>query len=705
MASTRKRGNIFLAKLTEIVRSNLENEQFGVSELARETGMSRSNLHRKVRAETGKSISQFIRHLRLEEASRLLRRTSLTASEVAFKCGFHSVSYFSRCFHDKYGYPPGQAGKIEEENLDTDNIQVQGTGPVSRKRILPIFLISAVSVIIVACIIFILVQPFSSSSKTLEKSIAVLPFINDSPDNTELYFIDGTMEAILDKLCKIKDLRVIPRTSVMQYREHPEPASEIARELKVDYIVEGSGQKYGDSIRLTLQLIDADREGHIWSQTYDRDISKIENLFSLQSEIALLVAEKIEATVTREEKQRIEKVYTNNPTAYDFLQRAWFENGKYYGSNDQEALIKAKRLYRLALTYDSTLSVAWSGLTFLYWKEHQLDTYLSEDFMDSALIMANKALSYDDQNEDGYIMRGLHSYYTSGGSIKEALHNYEKILEFNPNFWSTYHAISDLYYYTDYVKSIEYMQKSASLDPGIMLPWLLVKIGFRFLWADYPDEAKQYIQQAFLLDNDTATYYLNQCQFEYYLDNYERAIEFGEKALESDPGQLRIQLYLAICYKCAGQYEESVKYFQKSLETYRPEIAALYRFDWIGYVYSVTGNREKADQYFDRQIYIADRAIALGRPELVWILVPAGIYAYRGDKDEAYRYLNMFNQKCEAVNLSFLTYLRNDPLLDSIRDESEFQRILSDCEAKYQAVHDKVGKWLDERDGHGFFQK
>lgn len=699
MASTQKRVNNFLEKLTEIVRSNLENEQFGVSELAREMGMSRSNLHRKVRAETGKSVSMFIRHLRLVEASMLLRQTSLTASEVAFKCGFNSVSYFNRCFHDEYGYPPGQAGKIEEEDLDTDNIQVQGIGPVSKNKKIFICLISAVSVIIIAIIIYILFQPFSSTSTSLEKSIAVLPFINDSPDKTDTYFIDGSMESILDNLCKIKDLRVIPRTSVIQYREHPKTATEIARELHVSYILEGSGQKYGDNIRLTLQLIDAVQEKHIWSQTYDREISKIENLFSLQSEIALLVADKIKATVTPDEEQRIKKVPTKSPTAVDFYLRGHYAAVRYHVYNENESFVRAKRLYRLALEYDSTLAVAWLGLASLHWLEDNMYSYLSEDYMDSALILANIALSYDDQISWGYTIRGAYLYSTSGGMINEASRELKKALKYNPNDWGAYRILGNMYYDRDFVKSIQYLQESASRNTSLELTGILRQVGFHYLGAGFPEKAKHCHHEVFLLDNDTATYYLELEHIEYWQGNYEKAIEIGKMVLEIDSILLWGQIWLAANYRSIGQYTESIKYFQKSQEEHSSEeLGFYYPFGWAGHVYSVNGYREQADQYFNKQINIADRAIELGRPDLRWILYTAGVYAYRGDKNEAYRYLNMFNQKCDAVDLMSLTYLERDPLLDNIRDEPEFQRLLREYEAKYEAGHESVRKWLDEQD-------
>jgi len=113
----------------------------------------------------------------------------------------------------------------------------------------------------------------------VDKSIAVLPFINDSPEETEMYFINGTMESILDNLCKIEDLRVVSRTSVEQYRNNSKPVQTIAKEMNVSYVLEGSGLKHGDNIRLTIQLVDAINDQHIWSNIYNR---KSEEIFNLQ---------------------------------------------------------------------------------------------------------------------------------------------------------------------------------------------------------------------------------------------------------------------------------------------------------------------------------------------------------------------------------------------------------------------------------------
>ena len=248
--------NDFLSKITEIIEENISNERFGVSELAHETGMSRSNLLRKVKKLTKISVSQFIRQVRLKHALEMLRQTSITVSEVSYEVGFGSISYFIKCFHDYYGYPPGEVGKRDMKESDSSQI-----GESGKKRNI-IILASAIFVVILLAILFIVFKPVFSKKGNLEKSIAVLPFKNDSNDSTNVYIINGLMESILNNLQKIEDLRVISRTSVEKYRNIPKIIPEIARELNVNYFIEGSGQKIGDQILLNIQLIEASSDKH-----------------------------------------------------------------------------------------------------------------------------------------------------------------------------------------------------------------------------------------------------------------------------------------------------------------------------------------------------------------------------------------------------------------------------------------------------------
>ena len=187
----------FINKITGIIEDKMSDEQFGVSELAHEIGMSRSNLLRKVKKATNLSASQFISQVRLNRALELLKEKSLNVSEVSFRVGFNSVSYFIKCFHEQYGYPPGEVGKkiIHESEVKA------GDQPTKKKTTYLFWTIAVI--ILVATIAYLVLNHFLSKKEIPEKSIAVLPFKNDSNDSSNVYFINGLMESILNNLHNI----------------------------------------------------------------------------------------------------------------------------------------------------------------------------------------------------------------------------------------------------------------------------------------------------------------------------------------------------------------------------------------------------------------------------------------------------------------------------------------------------------------------
>ncbi|MEP2058087.1 MAG: helix-turn-helix domain-containing protein, partial [Maribacter litoralis] len=259
----------FIEQAEALILENLANEQFGVSELAEATNMSRSNLLRKIKKQTKLSASQFIRQVRLKEAMDLLKEGSSTVSEISYQVGFGSTSYFIKCFREHYGYPPGEVGKvtaaIEEEKDHTSSLK--------RYRW---------SIIAASCAVILLVFSLLFNKEgalenavekpEIEKSIAVLPFKNESADSTNLYFVNGLMESALNNLQKIEDLRVISRTSVEKYRKTDKGIPEIAEELHVNYLVEGSGQRVGNQVLLNVQLINTSTDTPIWVKQYSREV-------------------------------------------------------------------------------------------------------------------------------------------------------------------------------------------------------------------------------------------------------------------------------------------------------------------------------------------------------------------------------------------------------------------------------------------------
>jgi len=155
-----------------------------------------------------------------------------------------------------------------------------------------------------------------------QQSLAVLPFNNLGEDITDQYVYDGIMEEIYNSLTKVKELRVIARTSAEQFRNPKSTLSEIGKKLGVDYIVEGSGQKFGKTFRLRVQLIEVANDRHIWAGSYQRPMKRTKKFFRIQSQIAQNIASELKANITLEEKEIIEKVPTDDITAYSFYLKA-----------------------------------------------------------------------------------------------------------------------------------------------------------------------------------------------------------------------------------------------------------------------------------------------------------------------------------------------------------------------------------------------
>jgi TolB-like protein len=261
----------------------------------------------------------------------MLQKNIAPVSEIAFKVGFGSPAYFNTCFHEYFGYPPGEVKKREPGALEPV-AEIQEQRPVEnvpkgkRMAVRRMVLFTSVGILILLSLTWLFYDKFSRNKvsatsaqlNTQAKSIAVLPFIYLSNEHEKQYLADGTMDAILLHLSKIKDLRVMSRTSVEQYRKSNKTVNVIGLELDMAYLLEGSFQKEGDKARLILQLIRTSDGNHVWSNKYDREWKDI---FAVQSEVAETIASELQAAITPEEKQLIQKLPTTNLTAYDFYQR------------------------------------------------------------------------------------------------------------------------------------------------------------------------------------------------------------------------------------------------------------------------------------------------------------------------------------------------------------------------------------------------
>jgi TolB-like protein len=592
------------------------------------------------------------------------------------------------------------AKPVEESNREIDRNRIETKGKsIPSKRLAGI--LSGLIVIIVtvfAVLYFSNIIGGGRQTKEPEKSIAVLPFINESPVDSNKYFINGIMEEVLNNLQVIKEFRVISRTSADQYKGPDRPTlPEIAKKLNVNYIVEGSGQKYGNKFKLRAQLIKAiGKETHIWGQSYERELKETTDLFTIQSQIAKTIAAELKVVISPEEKQLIEKIPTANLTAYDFYQRGRVEEKfPYYlilsstiaaGVNPptKQSLGRAEKMYRTALKYDSTFAPAYTGLAGIYWNKKYLKEYLSENFMDSVLFLVKKALSFDDQLPDAHFILGM--YYSEKDNYKKALEELDKTLKLNPNSWQAYYAKGEIN--EDAVLALKNYYEAASHHQGPGLSEIYNKMSFKLSYTGFRELAKNYSLKAVKLEPDSSKYYFWLWMYEF---DYEKCLEYYKKRYSVDSTDVTAIGFLSDYYSVTGHFKESLKFCKKGG-------AGVHGMQRVGYAYWKNGFKDSADYYFNKQIENSNNAIRLGRSS--YSTAPydlAGVYAFRGDKIKAYDNLKIFVQKPSKYYLWIVRFIKYDPLFDSIRNEKKFQHIAGEMEAKYQAEHERAKKWLEEQ--------
>ena len=572
-------------------------------------------------------------------------------------------------------------------------------------------------VIIIALIAFNFINKWrlNADITKLEKSIAVLPFINDSPGDSNNYVINGLWAEVTNNLQTIKNLRVLSRTSTDQYKGPDRPAiPEIAKKLDVNYIVEASGQMIGSIFRIRVLLTKAKgKETPIWAKHYEEEMKEVKDWVRIQSQIAQAITAEVKATMTPEEKQLIEKAPTTNLTAYDFYRMGMEEEGKFpysaltststtwslifmVSTTDNQALERAEKMYKTALKYDPTLALAYTGLAGIYWSKNFYREYFSENFLDSVLVLAKEALSFDDQLPDAHYIMGM--YYGEKGIYKQAFEEFDKTLKYNPNYWLAYFGKANLYFdESNYVMALENFQEAARRYHGSGLSDILRRICLTLDDSGFSEQAKPYNLDAIKLETDSIKYYF---WLQMWCDNTQKRLEFLEKGYSIDSTNTSILLNLGDYYLGTGQFKESLRYYKKYLDRSKEQrITRVNIMHRVAYIYLKNGLRDSADYYFNKQIRYCNDAIRLGRQYgISWAYYDlADVYAFKGNKIKAYENLKNFNKRLRMPSW-FVDYVNGgDPLFESIRNEPEFQQIARDVEAKYQAEHERVRKWLKER--------
>ncbi len=876
--------NDLLNKISKTIEENLSNEKFGVSELAQELGMSRSNLLRKVKQHSSLSVSQLIRETRLQHAMQLLRQTSMTVSEVSYRVGFSSVSYFIKCFGDHYGYPPGEVGKqtleesvqdqsepnilshrlvaimftdiegytalmqkdesnaitlrnrhrevfdtftkkysgrilqyygdgtlstfdsaidavrcaiqmqlafqqepqipvrigihsgdiiFSEEDIIGDgvnvasrveslatagsvfisgkvydevknqpDIQVTPMGKFELKNVdLPVDVYaisnpglaipasdelqgkarsfsdktvsnkpglgsnSGIRIAVAAAVVILAVLLFYNLNKPgavdesneigqfpneeiVKKSIAVLPFRNDSNDSSNIYIINGLMESILNNLQKIEDLRVISRTSVEKYRHEAKTIPEISKELNARYFVEGSGQKIGDQILLNVQLIEAPGDQHLWGEQYSRNT---QDIFQLQMDVAKSIAAEIEVIVTPEEQERIEKVPTDNLEAYDYFLKGLEQ----FYSNSREGLLAAIDNFEKAIELDPEFARAYADIAISY---YYLDVFQAEkQHKEQINTYADKALFYDAQLPQGMVAKAL--FYMNSGEYELALPHLEKALEYNPNSAMVIHLLSDFYslYSPDTRKYLEYAIKGTQLeiaaDDSTTASINYLHLSNALIQSGFVEEAHKYISLS--LDYNPNNVFSRQLNAYITLaqnQDMQQAKDLLIHTLSIDSTRLDVVQEIARMCFFMRDYQEALDYYTWYLDIKESLNLGIFPAEdlKIAFTFSRFGMEEKASKYLEnyRQYVENDKS-------LYQHLLLAGYYCYLENTTKAIEHLRLFSQEDDYFYWIVL-FLEADPTLDAIKDHPEFGKIMAEIKKKFWKRHESLKESLEQ---------
>ncbi len=673
----------FINQIESIILENLSNEQFGVSELADKMNMSRSNLLRKIKKNTQFSASQFIRQVRLKKSMQMIKETQLTVSEISYQVGFGSTSYFIKCFREYYGHPPGEVGKgtlVEEKESVQTHFLKRHQGQI----------IAAVTFLIVLVIsFFIFNKKLTTTEVEIEKSIAVLPFKNESSDSSNLYFVNGLMESALNNLQKIEDLRVISRTSVEKYRHTNKSIPEIAEELNVNYLVEGSGQRIGDRVLLNIQLIEASTDKPIWVKQYNQ---KVVDVFDLQNEVAKKIADAIKAKVTSAEMDQIDKKPTENIVAYDYYLQALTP----YNTKTKEGLVEAISLFEKAIEQDPQFALAYANIAFSY---YYIDKFQKQKkYTELINNNADKALLYNAKSAESLIAKAV--YYMQIKEYRLALPHLEKALEYNPNSSSVVNLLS--YFYANFVpntsKYLTYALKGIQLDiaanDSITKSYIYLHLSNAFVQNGFIEEANEYIDKSLNYNQDN---YFAPYVKAYILYARDRDIEKTKELLirefQKDTTRLDILQEVAKLHYYQEDYDTAFLYYKEFVEARIKFNLDIYPQEdiKIGLVYEKMGLDEQASEFFASYADYCENDESIYKPASI-----AGLYTHEGKIDEAIEQLKVF-----AANSNYqywvLLFMKTDPVFKPLKSHPEFNEVMQKIEDRFWENHTQLKKSLEEK--------
>jgi TolB-like protein/tetratricopeptide (TPR) repeat protein len=452
-----------------------------------------------------------------------------------------------------------------------------------------------------------------------EKSIAVLPFDNLSEDKSNAYFAEGVQDEILTRLAKVADLKVISRTSTQHLKSVPNDLPQIARQLGVAHVLEGSVQKANDQIRVNVQLINALTDTHLWAETFDR---KLTDIFAVESEIAKTIADTLQAKLSGSEQHAIAARPTVNTEAHQLYLKGRFFWNKRTGND----LKKSIDYFQQAITADPNYALAYAGVADAYVFLPGYTAGTPQDCYPKAKAAAKKALELDDTLAEAHTTLALAIWYYDF-DFSQANREFRRAIELNPNYATAHqqygnNTLSALGRFDD---AIAEGKQAVELDP-----------------------------LSLVINSDLGVDY-------FFARRYDEAIAQLHKTLEMDPGYYFAHVMLGQTLEMKSAPDAAIAEYQKARALNDdPSVLGM-----LARTYGLSGNKTEAEKILNQlrelstQRYVAAYSFAL-------------VYLGLGDKEEALRWLEQSYQDRAGSDVG---WIRVDPLVDPLRGDPRFEAL------------------------------
>ena len=514
-----------------------------------------------------------------------------------------------------------------------------------------------------------------------DKSIAVLPFTNMSNDREQDYFSDGISEDILNHLTKIADLKVKSRTSTLQYKGTQKGITEIGDELAVGNVVEGSVRRVGDKIRVVVQLVDAKTDVRLWSESYDREVKDV---LALQSEIAIQIANALEARLTTTERDNIQKESSRNALAYDYFLRA--REGRFWFSGSKQELETILQMVDRAIELDPNFSQAYA-LKARAWYNLRTFGVTQKLWQDSALYYCAKAIATDPSSPEGYIVQSNVFRYL--GKVKESEAAEATAYQLAPNNADALRAYGvqslrrgDENGADMILKGISKQYSTTDPDYYLALAQPLTNLGEL-------DLQMKLIDKSISMGNKSFRPLLLRTTIQWFSGEYEKGL-VSAKATEKlipESNQLIDDLawlyYLTGDYENAGRYWSRYKEIEKKFEDSTQTVAFRHR---LGMVYLKMGRKKEADELVREDMKIRQEQLAGKRSTGAWYLNGSIFYdmavdnAYFGNYDVAVQCLDSALHHQHSWSWGY----EHDPMLDPLRNREDFKKLVARIDKEKQ---------------------